>query len=112
MQPGSIQTWDQPVENAEGEEAVPAQRADVDVGDRPVSEVRQGVDTLDRQHRTFECRHSVGRHRDDHELQNCVIAHPVPRAAQGQKALSIRPGRRNQHQGEHHAERLRPVGQG
>ena len=100
------------VQHRERQAAVPAERADVDVGDDVVGVVRDRVDVLERHHRPLERRHAVGGHAHHHELQHRVLAHPVPGAAQRQQPVDhAAPGRRDQHEGEHRAERLRPVGQ-
>ena len=83
------------------------------MADRPVGVVRERVDGLDRHHRSFEGGHAVEGQRDDQELEDRVVAQFVPGAREGHDAVDhAAPGGREQHQREHHAERLRPVGQG
>ena len=102
-----------PVEDAEREERVPAERARVHVPDRPVGEVRDRVHRLDRHHRPLEGRHAVVGDRDDHELQDRVVAQLVPGAAEGEEAVHhAAPGRHPEDQGEQHPERGRPFGNG
>ena len=75
----------QPADHAEGEEAVPAQTTDVHVRDGPVGEVAQAVEELGAEQRTFQRAHAVGRHGHHHELQDGVLTHAVPGAAQGEQ---------------------------
>nr|GEU28321.1 hypothetical protein [Tanacetum cinerariifolium] len=106
------QARNQVVDRAHGDEAHPAQRAAVHVRHGPVGVVGQGVDGLDRHHRPFEGGDAVKRQRDDHEFQDRVGAQLVPSAGQGHHAVDhAAPRRRQQHQREHHAHRLRPVRQ-
>ena len=82
------------------------------MADRPVGVVRQRVDRLDRHHRPLERAHAVERQRHDEELEDRVLAQLVPGAGQRHDAVDhAAPRRRQQDQREHHAERLRPVGQ-
>ena len=100
------------VDAADGDHGHPAERAGVHVADGPVGVVRQRVDRLDGHHRPFEGRHAVERQRHDHELEDRIGAQLVPRARQRHDAVDhAAPGRREQDQREHHAQRLRPVGQ-
>ena len=66
---GAEEARHQPVEHAGGHEAVPAERAAVDVADDPVGVVRERVDALDREQRPFERRHAVERDAGDEELE-------------------------------------------
>ena len=82
------------------------------VADDVVGIVREGVHVLERHHRPFERGHAVGGHAHDEELQHRVLAHAIPRAAEREQAVHhAAPRRRDQHDGEHGAERLRPLGQ-
>ena len=106
------QLRDQEVDRADGDQADPAERAAVHVADGPVGVVRQRVHRLDRHHRPLEGRHAVERQRDDEELEDRVVAQLVPGARERHDAVDhAAPGGREQDQREHHAERLRPVGQ-
>ena len=79
--------------------------------DGPVGVVREGVHGLDRHHRAFERGHAVERHGHDEELEDRVRAQLLPGAGEGHDAVDhAAPGRREQHQREHHAQRLSPVG--
>ncbi len=70
-----------------GQESVPAEGADMHVGDCPVGEMRERIHALDRKRRSFEGRHPVGRHGHHHELQHGIFTHFVPGAAQGQQTV-------------------------
>ncbi len=107
-----VKSREQPVQHREGQKTVPTQRACVRMRNRPVGVVGKRIDTLDGQGRAFQRGHAVGRHRHHHELQHRVLAHLVPRAAQGQQAVQhAAPRWRDEHEREHHAERLRPIRQ-
>ena len=109
---GLVQAREQVIQHREGQETVPAERAAVRMGNRPVGVVRQRVHRLDGHQRPFQRAHAVGGDGGHHEFQHRVLAHLVPRAAQGQQAVQhAAPGRRDQHQREHHAQRLRPIRQ-
>jgi hypothetical protein len=108
----AIQARYQRVEAADRDHRHPAEGAGVHVADGPVRVVREGVDRLDRHHRPFEGRHAVEGQRDDHELQDRIGAQLMPGTGERHDAVDhAAPGRREQHQREHHADRLRPVGQ-
>ena len=103
----------EPVDHREGEEAVPGERPRVRVRDRPVGVVREGVHRLHGEHRPLEGGHAVAGDRHDHELEDRVLDHLVPRAAQGEQAVDhAPPARRPEHDREDHAERGRPFGKG
>ena len=80
------------------------------MSDGPVGVVRDRVHRLDGHERPFEGRHAVegdGRHQ---ELQDVVLAHLVPGPAQRQETVDhASPGRHPEHDGEHHAQGLRPA---
>ena len=100
------------IDATDGDHRDPAERARVHMTDRPVRVVRERVHRLDRHHRTFEGRHAVERQRHDHELEDRIGAQLMPGAGERHDAVDhAAPGRREQHQREHHAERLHPVGQ-
>ena len=108
----SEQPRDQVVDRADADHADPPERARVHVADGPVGVVRERVHRLDRHHRSLERRHAVERQRHDQELQDRIVAQFVPRARERHDAVDHpAPRRREQHEREHHAERLRPVGQ-
>ncbi len=112
MQLGVPQPREQPVEHRERDETVPAQRAGVNMRDGPVRVMRQGVHRFDGEHRAFERGHAVSRYGHHHEFQHRLLAHLVPRAAQREQAVQhAAPTGRDEHQREHHAERLRPIRQ-
>ena len=109
---GVVEAREQPVKDAEGQQSVPTQRAGVNVGDGPVRVMREGIDGLDGQGRAFQRGHAVGGDGGDHEFEHRVLADLVPGAAQGEQAVEhAAPGRRDEHDGEDHAQRLRPVRQ-
>ena len=100
------------VDAGEGDHPVPPQRARMDMADGPVGIVRQAVHRLDRQHRALEGAHPVKGERQHHHADDRIGADLVPRAVQGHQPVDHpAPGRHPQHHREHHAERLRPVGQ-
>ena len=73
----------------------------------------EGIDALDGEHGPFQGGHAVGGDGHHHELEHRFLADFVPGAAQGEQAVEhAAPGGRDEHDGEDHAERLRPVGQG
>ena len=85
----------------------------MDVADGPVGIVRQAVDALDRQHGPFERAHAVKGQRHHHHADDRVGADLVPCPVQGHQAVyHAAPARHPQHDRKHHAQRLRPVGQG
>ena len=110
---GAVEFGQEPVEHSEGEEAVPAKGANVNVGDDPIGKVGEGVDAFERHHRTFKRSHTVTGNGHYHELEYCAFANAVPGATQGEQAVDhTSPGGRNEHDGEHHAKALGPIGQG
>ena len=101
----------EPVDHPEREKPVPAERARVDVRDDPVAIVRQRVHALHREHRPFEGRHPVRRHRDDEELEDRILHDLVPGAAQRQKTVHhAAPRRHPEHHREEHPECGSPLG--
>ena len=69
------------------------------VSNGPVGVMRQRINTLDRHERTFERRHAIRRHRDNHELQHGLLTQLIPRAAQGEQTVQhTAPTRRDEHQ--------------
>ena len=98
------------VERAERDQRVPAERARVNVADRPLGEVAHDVDAADRHHRPFERREAVEREREHDELQRRIGAQLPPRVAHGHDAVDHRrPRRREQHEAHDHAEGLHPL---
>ena len=82
------------------------------VADGPVGVVRQAVDAFDRQHRSFEGAHAVEGERHYHHADDRVGADLVPRPVERHQPVDHpAPARHPQHDREHHAQRLRPVGQ-
>ncbi len=57
---GVVEAREEPIEHAEGQESVPAERAGVDVGDGPVRVMRKRIDALDGERRAFQRGHAVG----------------------------------------------------
>ena len=103
---------DQPVQHAERHEPDPAQRAGVDVGDRPVRVVRQGVDALDRKQRPLERRHPVERDADHEELQDRLLGDLRPGSAQRHQPVDhAAPRGHPEHDREQHAQGRSPLGQ-
>ena len=101
------------VDGAEGDHADPAQGTRVHVADGPVGVVRESVHRLDRHDRAFEGRHAVEGERDDHHADDGIGTDLVPRAAEGEQAVDhATPAGHPQHDREHHAQGLSPVGQG
>ena len=106
------QTRDEVIEAGEGDHAVPAERARMDVADGPVGVVRHGIDPFDRHHRAFEGAHAIEGERHHHHADDRVGADLVPRAVQRHQAVDhAAPARHPQHDRKDHAQRLRPVGQ-
>ncbi len=82
------------------------------VADGPVGVVRQAVDALDRQHRSFEGAHAVEGECHYHHADDRVGANLVPGPVEGHQPVDhATPARHPQHDREDHAQRLRPVGQ-
>ncbi len=103
-QVGLEQPGEKPVDHPEGHEAVPAQGAGMHVSDRPIGVVGQRVDALDRKHRAFEGAHPVEGHADDEELENRILGHLVPCAAEREQAVEHpAPRRHPEHQRKQHA---------
>ncbi|MNL45939.1 hypothetical protein D3C87_1686180 [compost metagenome] len=71
---------DHVVQRADRDHRHPAEGAGMYVADGPVGVVGEGVDGLDRHHRTFEGRHAVERQRDHKETQDRVAAQFMPGA--------------------------------
>ena len=112
IDPGAVDARDDVVEHREGQAAVPGECPHVHVGDDVVRVVGDRVHVLERHHRPLERGHPVGRHAHDHELEDRVLAHAIPGAAERQQAVHhAAPRRRDEHDREHRAERLRPVRQ-
>ena len=102
----------EPIEHARGHEAVPAERAAMDVPDRPIAVVRDSIHRADRHERPLEGGHSVERHAGRKKLQHRIRPHLVPGAAQGQQPVEhATPGRSPEHQAENHSQRLQPLRQ-
>ena len=107
-----VKAWNQVVDRAYRNQAHPAKRAGMHVTDGPVGIVRQGIDGLDRHHRPLEGRHAVEGQRHDQKLEDGILAQFVPGTRQGHHAVDhAAPRGCEQNEREHHAERLRPVGQ-
>ena len=84
---GLPQAGGQPVEHAGGHEAVPAERAGVNVADGPVGVVGKGVDLGDGHQRSLEGGHAVESDAGNEELDDRIGAELVPRAAEGEQAI-------------------------
>ena len=83
------------------------------VADGPIGVMAQGIHGFDGHHRAFKGAHAVKRERHDEKAQDRIVAQFVPRAGQRHHAIDhSAPARRQQNQREHHAQRLRPIGQG
>ena len=103
----------EPVEQTRRHEAVPAQSAAVDVSNRPVGVVREGVDRFDRHEGALEGRHPVEGNARRKEFNNGVGAEFIPCATEGEEAVQhAAPGGRPKHEREEHPEGLQPVGEG
>ena len=101
------------IERAEADEGDPAERAGMDVADRPVGVVAERVDRLDRHDRPLEGAHAVEADRRHEEAQDRIGPQLVPGAGQRHQAVDhAAPARHPQHHREHHAEALGPVRQG
>ena len=112
MQRPAPQPRREPVEQSRGHEAVPAERAAVDVRDGPVAVVRERVHRADGHERALEGRHAVESHGCDEKFQDMIRAQLVPCAAQREQAVEHpAPRRRPEHEGENHSQRLEPHGQ-
>ena len=99
----------QPVEHAEGHEAVPAECTGVNMCDGPVGVMRQGIDAFDRKHRAFERCHPVKGDPDHEELEHRVSGDFVPSPAEGQQTVDhSAPGGHPEHQRENHPQRRSP----
>ena len=101
----------QVIDRAEDDQAVPAERARMNVADRPVRVVAERIDRLDRHQRAFEGRHAVESDGHHHHAHDRIGADLVPGARQRHQPVDhAAPGGHPQHDREHHAQRLRPVG--
>ena len=82
------------------------------MADGPVGVVRQRVHRLDRHHGPLEGAHAVEGEGHDEHAQDRIGAQLVPGAVQRHQAVDhAAPAGHPQHHREHHAERLRPIGQ-
>ena len=107
---GPPDAGDEPVDHAEDQKTVPAQGAAMDMADDPVGVVAEGVDLAQRQEGAFEGRHAVECHGCHVEFEHRRGAHLIKGAAQGQQTVDHpAPGRRDQHDTEHHAQALGPL---
>ena len=101
------------IQRADGDHCHPAQSTSVDMADGPVGVVRQGVNRLDRHHRTFESRHTVERQRNHQKTQDRVGAQLMPGTRQRHHAVDHAAPAGCQEDDRHrHTQRLRPVRQG
>ncbi len=82
VQVGVVNARNQPVQDTEGQETVPAKRSHVNVCNDPITKMRDRVHVLKRKHGSLEGGHTVGRKRHDHEFQHHVFPHFVPGPAQ------------------------------
>ena len=87
----AVEARDHPVEHPGRHEAVPAERAGVDVADDPVGVVREAVDALDREQRPLERRHAVERDAGGEELEHRIGAQLVPAPRSVSRPLSMPP---------------------
>ena len=83
------------------------------MADRPVGIVAQRINGADRHHRPLERAHPIEGERGDEHADDGIGADLVPCAVQRHQAVDHpAPARHPQHDGKHHAQRLRPIRQG
>ena len=108
----AVHAGDQVIERTHGDKTNPAQRARMDMAHGPVGVMTQGVDRLDRHHRTLESRHAIERQRDNQKPQDRIGAQLVPGARERHDAVyHAAPAGCQQNKRKHHADGLRPIWQ-
>ena len=82
------------------------------MADGPIRIMRKTIDGLDGHDRAFKGGHAVKAKRGHRKAQRRIGAQLVPSARERHEAVDhAAPGRHPKHDGKHHAQRLRPIGQ-